>query len=167
MILKIIQSELFYFKLDALVKKLTPDGQKTATQIMIDLQAISFAGIQPVFQYVAKEFNTTIQQIKSSNDSSKLDQLLKLYGVGNSSAGLGGLRDDCQDAKNIAAVVATMSPVGQNATLLVLDEIERGFVTILPVVLSINRLLDDSLYKKLMASENATTLAALAALYQD
>ena len=153
-------------KRDALIQKLSPPGQKIANQILIDLQAISFAGIQPLYAYIGVRFNLTLNSIKSSpSDASKLAQLEYLYGAGNWSAGLGSLRDDCQVSKNIANVVATMSTANQKLAISVIKEVEAGLRTILPVLLAVNRFLDDSLYRQLTASENSTTLTALNALY--
>jgi hypothetical protein len=132
---------------------------------MLDIQTISFAGMQPVYLHIAKKFNSTIRQLKSSNDSSKLDQLQYLFGVGNYSAGQSSLRDICQDAKNVEALVDTMSSVNQNATLQMLDRIEYHYYDILPYILSINRLLDDNLYQRLMLIEDKDTLTSLTALF--
>ena len=123
--------------------------------------------MQPVYEHIAKKFNSTIQQFKSSNDSSKLDQLQYLFGVGNYSAGLqASVRDICQDTKAISAIVDTISLDNQNATLQMIDRIEYNFYDILPYLLSINRLLDDILYQRLMLIEEKGTLVALAALFK-
>ena len=59
-------------KRDALICKLSPPGQFTAHQILLDLQKLGGAAVQPLYVSLAKRFNATFNQIKASPDASKL-----------------------------------------------------------------------------------------------
>lgn len=152
-------------KRDSLIKTLTPSGQKTATTILKDLQYIAGAGVQPLYEYVSKKFNSSVVQLTQSADAPKFFKLANLYGVGNLSLGAGELRDGCQDAKDVEALIKTFLPVNQEAVVKIVSAIDEGFGVIFPVIVSINRLLDYKLYDQLTASENPATLVAIASLY--
>ena len=148
-----------------MIKTLTPSGQKTVATILKDLQYISGAALQPVYEYVGKKFLPAIIQLSQSSDAPKFFKLVALYGVGNLSIGAGELRDNCQDAKDVDALVKTLSPMNQEVAVKMIMALGEGFKITFPVVMSINKLLDSKLYDQLMASENKTSLAALADLY--
>jgi hypothetical protein len=150
----------------ALVGKLTPAGQKLAAKLLSDFWAIYFPGIQPVYDYIGKNMNTTLQKIYDSDDASKLEQLELLLGVGNWSAGVDvAPRDLCQDYKNASALVNSMSADNQKIFKEVISAIETGHKMVMPTKINIHLALDYKLYDQLKATENKDTLKALTALY--
>jgi len=152
-------------KRNNLISQLTTQGQQTANQILVDLQKVTFAGIQPVYAYISTQVKKEINQINSTSDASKLILLGSIYGVGNSSAGVGPLRDSCQDAKNVAAVYSSFSKQNQAAAMKIIDAINTGIVTAFPIFAAINNFQDASLITQLQKTENMTILIQLAQLY--
>jgi hypothetical protein len=148
----------------ALVGKLTPAGQKLAAQLASDFWAIYFPGIQPVYDYIGKEMNATIQKILASSDAPKLSQVNYLIGVGNWSAGAAP-RDLCQDFKSLAALVSSMSADNQKNAMELIHAVETGQKIVMPTIINIHLALDYKLYDQLKATENKDTLKALTALF--
>lgn len=151
---------------DNLIKSLTSAGQKAANQILLDLQLITGAAIQPLCNYVYVEHKMEIDSILNSTDSSRLIKLGSLFGCGNISSGAGPLIDVCQESREIDAVLASVSSANRQTVSKILETFNNYFMYGLKPILSINRLLDASLYSQLEQTENKTTLAALAALYE-
>lgn len=147
-----------------LIKQLTPYGQTVVTRILKDLQYISGAAIQPVFEFVKKQNNETVNRLLNSTDAGKFGTLLNYYGVGNYTSGSGNLRDVCQDAKNVETIIKSFTPANRQLVIPLVEAVHQGFNMIFPVVISINRLLDYRLYDQL-ESENQAVLEALANLY--
>ncbi len=148
----------------ALVGKLTPAGQKLAAKLSSDFWAIYFPGIQPVYDYIGKEMNATIQKILASSDAPKLSQVNYLIGVGNWSAGAAP-RDLCQDFKSLAALVSSMSANNQKNAMELIHAVETGQKIVMPTIINIHLALDYKLYDQLKATENKDTLKALTALF--
>ena len=59
-------------KRNALISRLTPGGQLTAHQILLDIQSLGGAALQPLYSSIGKKFNSTFNQIKASPDASKI-----------------------------------------------------------------------------------------------
>ena len=150
----------------ALVGKLTPAGQKLTAQLASDFWGIYFPGIQPVYDYIGKNMNATIQKILASSDAPKLSQVNYLFGVGNWSAGVGAApRDLCQDFKRLSALVSSMSADNQKNAMELIHAIETGHKTVMPTIINIHLALDYKLYDQLKATENKDTLKALTAIW--
>jgi len=150
----------------ALVGKLTPAGQKLALQISTDFWSIFYPGVQPVYDYIGKNMNATLQKLYDSDDASKLEQLELLLGVGNWSAGVGASpRDLCQDYKSAAALVNSMSAENQKSVMEVVRAIEGVYKIVLPSIINIHMFLDYKQYEQLKSTENKDTLNAITTLY--
>ena len=122
----------------ALVGKLTPAGQKLALQVATDFWAIYYPGVQPVYDYIEKNMNDTVQKLLSTSDASKLKQLNYLLGVGNWTAGVNAApRDLCQDYKNFAAIFSSMSPDNQKLGTKLIKALETGLKLVLPTIVNI------------------------------
>lgn len=150
---------------DALIKKLTPDGQNAVKTILESLQRISCAAVQPLYEHLGQKFAKEIKTINASSDASKLAQFGALLGVGNYSCGAGPLHDDCQDAKAIETLVASFAPANKGVLEKILKDVGTHMRDGIKPVLAINYVLNQDLYNKLGQTEDKATLAALNKLY--
>lgn len=79
-------------KRNNLISQLSTQGQLLVNQILVDLQEVSYAGMQPVYSYIGATMQKEINQLNQSIDASKFARMAYIYGVGNASAGYGPIR---------------------------------------------------------------------------
>ncbi len=70
-----------------LIKSLTPAGQSTVNTILLDLQYITGAAIQPIFGYLQNKYAAAIGKITNSTDNANLNNLGKFLGFNNPKIG--------------------------------------------------------------------------------
>ena len=80
-----------------LIKSLTPAGQSTVNTILLDLQYITGAAIQPIFGYLQNKYAAAIGKITNSTDNANLNNLGKFLGFNNPKIGSPPLWFDFSD----------------------------------------------------------------------
>ena len=150
---------------DEIVSKLTPEGQETVTQIVENLQLISCAALQPLYDFIGEKYAEQIKAINASADADKLEALGQMLGVGDINCGAGPLHDDCKGAQEIEALVSTFSEENQKVIGEILGDIYTGVKTGLKPLLAINYVLNQESIASLVESEDQAVLEQLAQLY--
>lgn len=151
-------------KRDNLINKLTPAGQNVTHQILKDLQLITGAGLQPIYEQVKNENKRIINKLIET-DKESFDLFLNLLGYGNPNCGAGDLIDLCKYETDKRTVISTFKRSNRISILILLKSIDDKYFKVYPTLLAVNRQLDDDLYQFLMKNEDPYILEALAKLF--
>ena len=145
-----------------LIQQLTPQGQQTLNTIILDLQYITGAAIQPMFEKIAKKYAKQIVQITNTQaDTNKIIQLGQLFGYGNLKCGAPPLIDACQKVKDIETLIISFTSTNQKIVNQIFDDFGSLFLEQFKSMVAVNTLLDASLYQQLGQTENKSVLVVL------
>lgn len=151
-------------KRDNLIKKLTPPGQNVTKQILKDLQYITGAAMQPIYEQIKEEYKMLVNKL-IENDKQAFDFLLNLLGYGNPNCGAGDLVDLCKYETDKRIVVSMFKRSNRVSVLILLKAIDDKYFRVYPSLLAVNRQLDDNFYQYLIKNEDPYVLEALAKLF--
>lgn len=151
-------------KRDDLIAQLTPAGQNVTKQILKDLQYITGAAVQPIYEQVKEEKKSIIDQLMQT-DKVSFEYMLNFIGYDNPSCGAGDLIDLCKYESDKKMVVNSFSRMNRFNVLRLFKAIDEKYFKVYPSLLAINRQLDDGLYQFLNTNEDLYVLEALAKLF--
>lgn len=148
---------------NSLIALLSPAGQKTIEEVLMDTQYTAGVVIQPYLNLNMVTYNATIRQVLNSSDASKMLQLLSILCYNNSLCGAGRVKSYCTLQSDVTNLINSFStpnlPIAVQVTNIYISTVKTYNTTVLNLV----NYFDAVQKTNLQATENPSVLSALSA----